>query len=200
MLVNVAGASFHVRDGTANLYGHDREAIEKYWSPSAGDVCLDIGTGPGTWSLVALAKGANVIGFEPRPLSSQLLLEAIQLSGFSRFCLFPVGLWKDESRLSFSKEASLKWGERESYIPVTRLDSLLELYPSIGKAKYINIDVEGSELEVIEGAKEVIRTSRARIVVEAHRNVSRAVLMRQLSEITPYSYRNDGDFVVADSL
>src|SRR3990167_9556393 len=43
----------------------DRNIIAALWQCSPGDVVMDIGFGPGMWSLSALSQGAFVYSFDP---------------------------------------------------------------------------------------------------------------------------------------
>src|SRR5437870_3175380 len=74
-------------------YAADWHMIEKHWTPEPGEVCLDIGCGPGLWSLMALALRAECYSFDPKEEAIELLRKQIGLNGFSSKNLFNVGLW-----------------------------------------------------------------------------------------------------------
>jgi FkbM family methyltransferase len=83
--------------------------------------------------------------------------------------------------------------DSDSNIPTTTLDSLLEWPPTT-----IKIDIEGAELEALEGARETIRQHHPRITIAAyHRPLHLAEIIDAIDQITPdyrFYLRHHGDF------
>jgi len=145
---------------------------------SRGECVLDIGANIGYYSILASrlvgAKG-QVIAYEANPqIAEQLRLNAIENScknvsiykvAVSDYCgnvsFFVAG--HENKGLSSMRDLG---GEAEQKIklPCITIDSMLARIP---KASLVKIDVEGAELLVLKGMKELISRDRPSIVFEA---------------------------------
>lgn len=136
-----------------------------------GDVVLDCGANIGTFVWEALEAGASkVIAIEPSAANVAALhrnfTEEIETG---QVVVYPMGLWKTETELTFYSYSNSALdsavmstrGERGHEplmvkVPATSIDKLVaEL--SLGRVDFIKMDIEGAELEALEGARATIR-------------------------------------------
>jgi precorrin-6B methylase 2 len=113
---------------------------------------VDVGAGHGLFTLYALAKtqAERVMAFEPNNALREAIKRALEANGLST-----------ESRVEihpFTINAGGVEGTRA-------LDALLG---GASEPMFLKVDVEGSELEVLEGAKGTLASKDVRCVVETH--------------------------------
>ncbi len=111
--------------------------------------------------------------FEPNKNNSDLIIENAQLNGLTNVLINNLALWnKSNEQLVFEGEDALAStvtaGENNSNI----LHSItIDDYVAQHKVDPVNllmIDVEGSEIKVLEGAKEMLRKYKPVVVFETH--------------------------------
>jgi FkbM family methyltransferase len=136
-----------------------------------GDYVLDIGSNIGTFASDVIAAGYRVVLVEPNPKLVSVLRTKFTDSSVATIVPLGVGSNKGEMYLSICDEAdtlstfaehwksgrfsNYSWTERVR-VSITTIDDLIEVF---GTPRYIKIDVEGFELEVVSGL-----SSRAGIV------------------------------------
>jgi len=133
---------------------------------------IDIGANAGIYlvKLQAIDGERQYIGFEPNPLCKYFVSEVIRLNHFKKASCFPFALSnKDEVRILYATKADdagaslieeFKTEEDLSYSTevVTVIgDQFLNLLELPDGISTIKIDVEGTELEVLEGLRETIK-------------------------------------------
>ena len=143
-----------------------------------GSTFVDVGANFGTFSLLAsrlVGKKGRVIAIEPQLRLVQFIKESIGLSGVTN-CLVKqsaVSRDKGEEEFLIPVEDSGRAGFFESFsgqvehakirVPVDTLGSL------VGEVRgnvIVKIDVEGSEMRVLDGANEFIRAHCPAIMIE----------------------------------
>lgn len=144
------------KDGSAQNYSktnwtfyHDEvDSINEWLIPNVkGKVFLDVGSNLGIWSVVAALCGAKEIHlFEPHPIA---LREAVD--NVTRV---------DSGALIFSTLGHVG----DQTVGHIRLDD----YKLAERVDFIKIDVEGMELEVLSGAKNLIEINHPMLMVENH--------------------------------
>jgi FkbM family methyltransferase len=147
---------------------------------SEGDTFVDIGANFGTFSLLAsrlVGATGRVISVEPQPRLASMIRKSLLSSHASNCEVHQIacGDRPGEATLLIPKDDSGRAGffaafsGRKSHasIPVTveTLDSLLVDVARPGNL-LIKIDVEGSEIDVLSGAKETVAARRPAIMVE----------------------------------
>ncbi|HSH62144.1 MAG TPA: FkbM family methyltransferase [Acidimicrobiales bacterium] len=141
-----------------------------------GDVLVDVGANIGTYSALALARGAKVEAFEPDDQASAVLGENLRRNG-SEWKLHRTALADTEGDAPFSASLDISnrllpamtsegsMSEASVTVPVTRLDTLRssgELWaPTVLKT-----DAEGFDFQVLAGAEDTIRDSRPVVISE----------------------------------
>jgi FkbM family methyltransferase len=166
-----------------------------------GEVLFDIGANIGAYSLVGAALGAKVVAFEPSYSNFNRLNENLSLNGLDkRVQSFPVafartrkvGLFKfmdasPGSSACFYNESGefhskLKTVEVEKSVLVYNLDSFIKEF-QIPQPTLLKIDVDGAELEILEGASDTMSNSvlMSAIIEVDHRIVEKGKFVQLMS-------------------
>lgn len=140
---------------------------------------LDVGAHFGLYSLAAASRGASCVAFEPTPRSADYLRENVRLNHFDRRIRLErvaisdtVGsttLWVAGSLSgnSFRRDAvASERPPRAVTVPTTTLDAYCtrhQLAPTL-----IKIDVEGAEIEVLLGMKDILTRFRPTVFLSLH--------------------------------
>jgi FkbM family methyltransferase len=141
---------------------------------------IDVGTNVGQTLLKVktLAPDIQYVGFEPNPVCFHYTQRLVSLNKFQNCTVVPVGLFSRAALLPFFAQSDTDvsgsvvegfrpTGERPQmmHVPVFDGDSVLEVlgWPKVGVLK---IDVEGGELDVIEGLRGTIRRDRPFVICE----------------------------------
>lgn len=152
-----------------------------------GDVIIDVGANSGLYSIFYSRLAGNegkVYAFEPDPNTFLLLKENLQLNNCINVNTYNFALSNKESKIqmvSFNLEKinlkdndSFKYIKEipedqvdndKGYINAYRLDDLQE-FQTLSKIDIIKIDVEGAELLVLEGSRDIILKHKPIIVFE----------------------------------
>ena len=138
----------------------------------AGRVAIDVGANRGYYSY-ALSKIANrVEAFEPYPvvarfarrkLGKNVRLHEVALSNYSGSAKLRIPQCKGDIDVHYS--ATLKDIPIEKYIELTVPVMTIDQF-GFGDVGFIKIDAEGSDMDVIEGARETIGRCRPNLLVE----------------------------------
>lgn len=185
-------------DYPAGLIGRTERALLEWFSQHVrpGETWLDVGAHYG-YTTFALGKlvghEGRVFAFEPVPASAGCVDQGRALNGLPHVSVVPVALGSTESmgfrRLALTRGmADSTLSERSSQwfvnVAVARFDWL---WPALhgGNAAIhgVKIDVQGMELETLDGMREVLARWRPRIVLELHSGVSRQAVLSLLSEL-----------------
>ncbi len=179
-----------------------------------GSVCLDVGAQMGYLTL-AMATAANrqtiVHSFEPEDQNAARFRENISLNDLSNVTLHQTavstvdGVMKlylsndrnagTHSTLYIESNVSTEFIE----IPSVRLDSFIQ-QESLPTVDLVKIDVEGAEVDVIEGARFVLENHRPIVIMELsdHLQQARGQTCREFKQFmatlgyAPYFINEDG--------
>jgi FkbM family methyltransferase len=143
---------------------------------SVGSVVLDIGANLGEYTVLAAQatdKHGRVIAYEPNPIVRDRLLRNIKANGFRHVevCANALGLEDGIGVLTVPSDESglgtLRSGPvgTEFRVEVRRLDGTLS-EEDRARLSMIKLDVEGFELEVLQGARDTIDEARPVILYE----------------------------------
>lgn len=146
---------------------------DRVMQPSEGDVVIDAGAQIGSFTVRAsqmVGESGRVYAFEPAAHSyAYLLMNTEKLKNVQ---IFQKPLWSSKTdgvsffynpkqysvtRLNLEQKITL------DNIPTTTLDDEIA-----GKVDFMKIDVEGSEFEVLKGAKRILETYHPFIAMEIH--------------------------------
>lgn len=137
------------------------------------DNVIDVGANVGNWTRLVMHSTdfqCKIYGFEPVPLVYNRLKEACKQFGDS-VCCFNVALGRQDESLEmnyFEEESELstmyyrpvlaKFSFKKIIVPVTSLDKFAN-EQNIAHINFLKIDTEGSELNVLIGAKNLIQNN-----------------------------------------
>lgn len=154
-----------------NIYENGASGVQH------GDIVLDCGANIGVYTRHALDRGAKlVVAIEPAPNSLQCLRRNFEKEIASgRVVVFPKGVWNkdDELQLSISDiwastaaSVVLDRGGKGPKILLTTIDKLVtEL--KLPQVDFVKMDIEGAEMEALEGAAGTVRRFRPRMAISA---------------------------------
>ena len=147
-----------------------RDTILKYVKENRPNLknCIDVGSHVGFWSKDFTKLFTHTFAFDPIPQVRECYIKNITNSNYT---LYPYGLGKENKKISVlyspketgNTHASDK-GNLE--IEVKTIDGF-----NLPNIDYIKIDAEGYEIEVVEGAKELIERCKPFIHIEAKKKV-----------------------------
>jgi FkbM family methyltransferase len=152
------------------------------------DVFVDVGANIGYYSILAgkiVKEQGRVIAVEPIPMTADVLKLNTRLNKLSNVVVANKALWDSRSRIKMWVYGGL-YGcatvadpkGKPFLVDAIPLDDLCR---DIQFIKLLKIDVEGSELKVLQGAKETLGKTKY-LMVEMSKNVGQVLeLLRQAS-------------------
>lgn len=141
-----------------------------------GDVFLDVGANVGLMSLYAakaVGKRGSCHAFEPMSELADMLELSKTIGGFDNLYIHRVGLGSvHEERQIFAHDeinrgssSFMDWHghghEQGKTAVISKMDQFVESTLQAGSIRFVKIDVEGWELEVLKGSTRVLSTSDA---------------------------------------
>jgi FkbM family methyltransferase len=158
-------------------------------------LCLDIGANIGCISQALLSVGEKVLAVEPQPEVWKVLrenLDYVDSSASTTLCaLGSVEGTATMPKIDYSAKANIggcgirtmnAW-ERKIEVHVTTLDRLVA---QRGRVKFIKMDVEGFELEVLKGGRETILRDKPIMYIEDDRTEKSYALRKYIREELGY--------------
>lgn len=155
-------------DGTYQL-SHLQKALEfvTEWG-----CAVDAGAHIGTWSRLMSHRFARVVSFEPSPDTFECLQWNMREQGCANVDAHPCAVGSEPGFVSMvldaENEARANTGARFArpggQIPVVTIDSL-----NLQSVGFIKLDIEGSELAALRGAKDTLRRCKPIVLYEAKR-------------------------------
>jgi FkbM family methyltransferase len=182
---------------------HYEMAFMPLWlKPRKGEVLIDIGAHIGKYTLTAakaVTEKGLVVAVEPHSTNYQTLQKNIQINGLTNVKTLNIAAWNTSTKLNLYTVAENKASmystkiTRPDYLEVNAqtMDSALkELY--LPRLDWIKIDVEGAEVEALQGLDETITQYTPKLIVEVlqvNLNEIRKILKKHdysLIRITPW--------------
>ncbi len=144
-------------------------------------IFLDIGANLGQTLLIVKSFDQNMeyFGFEPNSQCVFYIKELINANNFKRCAIIPIGLSIQSDVKAFYKKGRTdgaatvlqgfrkgdEWIYPSDYVPVFRGDDVIKSL-DLNNIAFIKVDVEGGELNVLQGLKNTIMKSRPFIICE----------------------------------
>jgi len=170
-----------VRGGTDDFYHviPGREGDVEIFIKSClrvGSVFVDVGANIGYYTLIAsklVGSQGRIYSIEPVPSTATILKANVKLNNCLNVSVYEVAIWSSKGTLTlkipgpwYGLVSVSRYGVN-MVVNSTTLDELLKSEVSID---CIKIDVEGAELEVLRGAKDVLKRTKY-LVIEVSRNI-----------------------------
>ena len=147
-----------------------RDTILKYVKENRPNLknCIDVGSHVGFWSKDFTNLFTHTFAFDPIPNVRECYVKNITNSNYT---LYPYGLGKEEKKIKVFYDPKETGNTHASdngnlEIEVKTIDGF-----NLPNIDYIKIDAEGYEIEVVEGAKELIERCKPFIHIEAKKKV-----------------------------
>jgi len=164
----------HIPRHEAGWYFHSEEVIKhRFWNIQQGEAVADVGACFGSWTIPALLQGARVYAYEPHPLLYTELCHNVAINNLSSsFKGTNKAVWSSTGKILELPQLDLSMMRRPDNQPVLRVmtvaldDELID----VPRLDWIKIDVEGAEIEVLKGARQLIEKFNPRIILEWHGN------------------------------
>jgi FkbM family methyltransferase len=163
------------------------EPYERYFKIRAGDVVVDVGACVEGFAIPAARKCGKrgiVIAIEPDPENVKKLRENIYLNRLNNIIVVPKAAWNRKEMVTFFHGKSIdshtlipnvKVGSRtitssSGKSEIVLADTLSSIVSDlrIEKINFLKIDVEGAELEVLEGSRDILANIEKVVVAAYH--------------------------------
>lgn len=151
---------------------HFESVFEKHFKILPTDVCLDVGACIGdTTKFMAIKTkgGGKTIGVEPDPKNAKYLRRNLSL--YPHASVIEKAAWNKMEKLPFYTNYTLTsnsilnhtTGMKKEYVQADTIDNML-----MGMhVNFAKIDVQGTELQALQGADNLLKTAD-KIIVETH--------------------------------
>lgn len=169
-----------------HIYREHAFIIEHYlkkYNLNEGDIVIDAGAYIGGFALYAsrlVGEKGEIIAFEPDPSSFKKLEENIKLNNITNIITINKGVWENDTTLSFHNDGKATStfvtdgnpyiedpGADKINIEVVSIDNILKVL-NIKKIDFIKMDVEGSEINAIKGAKETLKNNDVNLAIASY--------------------------------
>jgi len=135
-------------------------------------VFYDIGACVGSYSLMAAARGATVVAFEPLRENIRGLVRNVNLNGLEdKITIVEAAVSSEPAKMHVHPDMPAGYGlgslvelegkTEEVEVMTTSLDDAVKLY---GQPTHIKVDVEGAEIQVFSGGRETFKHVQSVIV------------------------------------
>lgn len=179
--------------------------VRSAFQPKPNETVVDVGAHIGLYTLIAarmLGNIGKVISIEPDESSLAVLRKNIAINHLNNTIVLPIALgyingWKNfyygvmPSGSTFypTRERALYKVRKTKKIDVVTMDALLEKL-GIGDVDWMKINVEGADLDVLQGAESSIQNSKnLKIIIRVSRSETLEYLQKKGFQIKPLSYR-----------
>ncbi len=155
------------------------------------DLLVDAGAYIGTFICYVKKRFphvGSVLAFEPDPANRACLDQNIKINGIDDIIVKDMGLWSREETLSFYIDqklaSSLVPGHGDQKIISIKVDALDSILNKVsGKRIFIKMNIEGAELQALEGSRELIRNNKVHLAIAADHTVDGKLTVTAVEEL-----------------
>lgn len=131
---------------------------------------IDVGAHAGLFTLLLAHLCRGGACFEPAPDTFQLIGANFRLNDLSAYQLVNAAVGKQDGSIGFAIQQSFGGGNKIDdsstlRVPLLTIDSHLAKNPLPAPLSLFKIDVEGAELEVLEGARKTLESNPAALLI-----------------------------------
>lgn len=152
----------------------EQSLVDKYSHPES--VVYDLGANAGFYALIAARRvgpRGRVYAFEPAPLLAQRIRENATRNSLDNVHIVEAAVSAKDGRIQFgiaggtSTENSILRADSENSLDIesVRLDSFCQSHPD---PSLLMIDIEGAEIDALQGGLTMLARARPVIMVEVH--------------------------------
>jgi FkbM family methyltransferase len=168
------------------------------------ELFIDIGANIGTYSIIAAQQGIKTLAFEPIQSNYDSLLKNIQLNQSEELIkpfMYGLGLKKEQVKFNFyqlkpgaSSKHPLKKKSENIEVQIEVFDKLELIEVKQSKSILIKIDVEGMEIEVVQGMEELLRSDKniCMIIESKHSGIKN--LTNLLNKFSKFKFEQIDEF------
>ena len=166
-----------------SIYGIHEPVISRiiFEKLKKGMICVDIGANLGYFATLEGQKvgpSGKVIAIEPSFAAFHYLQKNLKLQNQNNYEIHNCACYDEDSNANFliheksniskiiKKNDSIPFGMKKILIPVRKLDSILSTNNQ--KIDFLRMDIEGYELMVLKGARNIIKKFKPMIKFELH--------------------------------
>ncbi|WP_135305889.1 FkbM family methyltransferase [Haloarcula amylovorans] len=173
---------FHVATRTeyvrATKQGGERHVLRAFLDALDGDETVwDVGACVGTYACFAIRRGDHVVAFEPEPTNRERLRQNLRANApAERWTVTPIALGREHATASLRSETTELGGGHHYVTPERSVESGIEVQTVSGDElvergvpapDVLKIDVQGAELDVLDGLTETLNGVET-VFVEVH--------------------------------
>jgi FkbM family methyltransferase len=145
--------------------------------PKEDDIIIDVGAYPGDFAIIAsyfLGKNGKIFCFEPDNLNYKILYKNIKKFKIKNIKLIKKGLWSNKNKFKFKNDGgySLINKNGTQIIDVDKLDSEIKRL-KIKKADFIKMDIEGAEIEALQGMKKTLINNNCKLAIATYHIINK---------------------------
>ena len=153
------------------------------YSIREGNIIIDAGAYLGSFTVFAakkVGKNGKVIAFEPDPNNFEKLMKNINLNKLKNVIAIKKGLYSTNMKMVFDSSEVISHiisiDHKENLnnymnIEVITLDEILEEL-QIDKVDFIKMDVEGAEVQVLQGCRRTLQKNRVNLAIASYHIVN----------------------------
>ncbi len=169
----------------------EQSAYFIHYSPKNGDVVID---GGGFWGTVAIYMSklvgdtGKVIVYEPDESNLAILNQNIKINNIQNIEVVKAGIWNKNTTLEFSNNQELgssfldASGGNKVLVPVVSLDEEVKRL-GLSRVDFIKMDIEGAELEAIEGASKLLEEGSTNFAIASYHIVNGEPTFNKLEQM-----------------
>ena len=185
------GLEFSENSDVSEVFIDDIYSVYEDFIPKPKETVIDIGAQYGDYAILcSKIYKAKVYTFEPLPQNFNEVLQNIKLNGLKKDSIkaFNVALGNANktAMLSYSGEMANNSNKGEKIKTTFRTLDSYKL-----KADLLKIDVEGFELDVLDGAIKTIKKYHPKIIIETHSRALEKQTKEFLSKLN-YKLKHEG--------
>ncbi|MHA1370961.1 MAG: FkbM family methyltransferase [Promethearchaeota archaeon] len=186
---------------------------EKYYKLKAGDIIVDAGAGPfGVFTIFAskiVGATGLVIAIEPEKNNLKNLKENIKINNLENVIVVSKGLWNKKlikklyiGNNSFATHSLSENSEKLAVsIELDTLDNILTGL-DISKVNFVKMDIEGAEIQALDGMKRLLKTNDLNLAIAAYHMVDGKMTYKKIIpklEMERLIVRENNGFVYAST-
>jgi FkbM family methyltransferase len=162
---------------------------DQYWDIKPDDVVFDIGASYGAYTLTACVMGAVVYSFEPEKTVFDDLVQNISINNWNDRC-FPenIGIWDHSDSINMESYAP-HWPKQtiSGAYTMESIDNIVK-NKQLSKLDWIKIDIEGAEVNAIQGGLETINKFKPKLLIECHIFLDSSIVDKIKTMLTNYNF------------
>lgn len=141
---------------------------------SSTDTVLEVGAASGKCTVKLSKIAKTVVAIEPCPIYQNVIKEKINKHNLDNVILINKGVWNTKTRLKMIIDghgSSIKSLSNIAEIECDTIDNIvneLRYKGLIDKISYLSMDIEGAEIEALQGANETLKTVNKIFVAGYH--------------------------------